>query len=189
MLMSELRNLISEKIVKRIGAKQKFSLSEFEGLESLEDMLSYAKAHLRELYKGTGRYTFILTSKKVLKIALNKDGIKQNKFEVDFLERVPSSAKDIFTNVYQSDADHKWIIADLVNPLFDDEKGYETFSRTAGFDFDNLGPSIRSDKNTNSELVQKLRAVKSLIDTSELTLLFNWGLTADGRLVVLDYGR
>lgn len=100
------------------GNERRFSAHDLKSSKSPSEYfpeVHYAEQMLPLIGDGSSRITFALSGGKVLKIAKGEAGIAQNQEEVSFFEK--SGRNDIFTKVYESDKDFKWIIAELVKPL------------------------------------------------------------------------
>ena len=107
-----------------------FDLKEFKALKSSEEMIDYASNYLEFLGEGRARSVFVLNSKKVLKIAMNKNGIAQNSKEFIVYSGVGDTG--IVTKIYDSDMMGRWIIAELARPL----TSRKEFKESTGLDWD-----------------------------------------------------
>lgn len=203
---------------------------------SLQDKLNKLQAEVEKkatkIVCGTSRCAYRLSSKKVLKVALNAAGISQNKQEAKFFGEHPNLQKHL-AKVYDSDKKNGlWIISELTNPLFLDERSYKFWEEKTGFDFDileyyyiqllvkHIKPEqvlktivdFNLNKNISDEEKQQLQ--KQVIKQHFYALKFindvikpissvpgigvgdivsqekidSWGATADGKIVLLDYG-
>lgn len=81
--------------------------------------IEYARAMLPELGAGSSRRTFALSGGKALKIAMNEKGLAQNKAEVDVFQKNPTNT--ITTKIFDASPDYKWVIAEIVKPLKNEE--------------------------------------------------------------------
>jgi hypothetical protein len=119
-LLQEYLQLIVEKIrskrkIKTRFGGRRFDLKDFRSLPNESIMQAYAMNYLEPLGQGSSRIAFVLSSKKVLKIARNEKGIAQNKAEVEVYAE-PTSA-DVAARIYDADKEGKWVISDLVKPI------------------------------------------------------------------------
>lgn len=88
--------------------------------------IEYAASMLPELSKnaqgqqeGSSRRVFALSGGKALKIAMNQKGIAQNQAEAQISQGNPGN--NVITNVFEASPDFKWLIAEIVKPLRDQE--------------------------------------------------------------------
>lgn len=185
-------------IVERIRTKKgasghfgtKFDLKKFKSLDGIQIMNSYAQQLLEKMGQGSSRAAYLLSSKYVLKIAINNKGLAQNEAEVDVFTNPKS--KPVVAKVYASDDEFRWLISDLVNPL----KNGDEFTKLTGVDFeefmDQLNRTIKGGE-LPSDAPELLKA--TLATARQNKLMFgdleepgHWGKTPDGRIVLLDYG-
>jgi hypothetical protein len=159
---------------------------------SAADLFNLASSELQEIGKGGFRTTFKLSPRMVLKIAHKEFGKDQNKVEID----ISSRRSFLTTHVYDHAADNSWIIVDLCRPLtseleFEKLSGipWETFRRFAHPHTKDLLDKM----DMSPEAVSFLRSLRSFVASeklmhSDVVEIDHWGKTADGRLVLLDYG-
>ncbi len=89
---------------------------------NFEDMLGYAKKRANTVGSGDARVVFMIPYENrntVLKIAKNKDGLKQNKLEVKFLKDNSINNYDICIPIIDHD-DHpepSWIHMEYAKPI------------------------------------------------------------------------
>ena len=206
LLREFVRQIISEKIrSKKPGFKwkaspsQKFNLEYFKSLPNESIMLAYAMNYLERLGEGSSRIAFALTSRKVLKLAMNPKGIGQNDAEVEVYTD-PTSTGTV-AKIHDADSSNRWIISDMVRPL-SSEKEFEQLTGTSFVDFENdlmdtMSSSarrsgkaqLRKDASEFTKRVYKMaeKGVKKL-KVGDLIELGHWGKTPDGRVVLLDSG-
>lgn len=197
------------KIAARIAAirdikGKNFDISEFKKLTSSEQILKYAEERLEFLEKGSSRSVFVLSSRKVLKIAMPfrsdpdnsvEAGIAQNQHEVDVY--TSSTTKSIVTRIYDFDPEYKWLISELVKPF---KSSYE-FGKLTNLYFNSMMAyidDVEKDRiDLNSIPSEYLKFINPLInltrvvenfDVGDLWQIGHWGKTSDGRVVILDYG-
>jgi hypothetical protein len=58
---------------------------------------------------------YAISPKRVIKVALNKAGLAQNRTEVDVA--TDPKTRPVIANVFQADDDYKWIVSELVRPI------------------------------------------------------------------------
>lgn len=201
LLLREYLVLTLEKIRSSTG----FNIQEFKRLETPEQVMEYAQNHLKLLGKGTSRAVFVLNSRQVIKVALGKKGLAQNEAEADAFTNPKS--KPIIAKIFEADNDgFKWLISELVKPLKSDAE----FKSLAGMSPSTMTHAIKGVKTDDvtkpavpgamslkgkvSKLNQKLIdavtsfAVENKMLWGDILKLNSWGKTADGRLVLFDYG-
>lgn len=179
-------------------------------------MQQYAKENLPMLGFGSSRIGFALPNTKyVLKVARNAKGIAQNKNEVDVFTS-PTNAQ-VISKVFDSADDYSWIVAETVKEFPANEQGKNLFLNQTGLSFsiverimgligdykgnwrENLQRAF-SRKGALFPIIEKnylnhpfIKAVENLIinnglSSGDLARVEHWGKTADGRVVLLDYG-
>ena len=67
--------------------------------------------------RGSARITVILPGDKVLKVAYNEKGIRQNRTESDFYDYLPDYYKRYFAKVFKSCPYGHWVVQRKVNVL------------------------------------------------------------------------
>lgn len=173
---------------------EQFKLNEFKALRTLEAMLSYAYDRLDMLGTGTARKVFRMTGTKVLKVGSSMTkGVAQNKAEVDVFTN-PKTAP-VVTKIFDYDPNFLWLVSEVVRPLGNDEE----FQQETGIPFEQFaeilyGGVVPEDwADIDPEMMQFLAAALSLSKTSglevgDIAVRGHWGKSADGRIVLLDYG-
>lgn len=171
-----------------------FKLNEFKRLTRLDDMLDYAHKNLEELGFGSSRSVYRLTGTRVIKIAntLSK-GVAQNKAEMDIFTD-PQTAP-IVTKIFDYDTKFRWLISEVVRPLREQEDFQEIIGITWPDFYEILTQTYEIPDNwdLDDEQTEFLNSALSLgtknkLMSGDLAVLGHWGKTADGRLVILDYG-
>lgn len=202
-LLKEYINLLVEKVrskrvVKTRWGSPSFNMKEFQSLPSSEIMTVYAMNYLEPLGSGSSRTAFVLTPKKVLKIARNEKGIAQNQAELQVYTD-PATA-DAAAKIYDADSQGRWIIADLVRPLTNPQE----FKSLTGVEWQEFvedlvatisafarksGMQLRASAHEFTKKVFKMAEKGSnRLKLGDLTVIDHWGKTPDGRVVILDYG-
>ena len=135
--------LLQESIKGKRGVSSEFGthfdMSKFKSYDGIPILQEYARTFLEVLGTGSSRATYLLSMKKVLKIAMNEKGIAQNKAEVSvskYHEEIKANYEkesslgnlQVVTHVYENDPNFQWVIAELVRPL-KEEGGYSEFKR------------------------------------------------------------
>jgi hypothetical protein len=214
-------------IIEKQRAKSGFSFKEMDDLPTLKEKFDYLESHLEFMGKGSSRVAFILTTKRVVKLAINMAGIEQNKAEFEAYSKAGN--KNAYAKVYQHDPKFNWIVSELVNPIRHENEFYKKygFSPETILFFVRRNPSSveeldkvikntiknyeallageNTDEGLHNILTKNIERYQSLlkqqqlkelivelatkrVDVSDLTTPGHWGKTADGRLVILDYG-
>jgi len=199
-LLREYIGLVIEKIrsekphksdKKRYGAK--FNLKAFKEITDPEKQIRYASAFLESLGVGSSRQAFLLSSRYALKIALNKEGLAQNKGEIEVYSN--PSAKPLVAKIYDAADNDTWLVSDLVKPITDTGE----FEKLAGTDWGTFRECMIKANETQEvdkrwpDLVKKVADVmlKTQLKVGDLVgqgKMSHWGKTPDGRVVLLDYG-
>ena len=165
--------------------QKKFSFNFFKELESRSDQALYASEFLKCLGQGSSRITFLLNSRQVLKIALNPIGFSQNESEVDLFTNPVT--KPLITKIFDFNKDFYWILSEVVKE-FTEEKQFEDATNIHWDDFvsdimeDNARPVTKM-----GESVLQLMSITHLLPL-DLIYVYHWGLSASGKVVILDYG-
>lgn len=174
---------------------------------SLDTFLDYAEMHLKEIGKGTARVAFVYSSRLVLKVALNAAGIAQNETEVSVY--TSTSAKKLVTQIHDFDDDYRWIIAEIVRPVYNKRELYDMVGIKFGIKYgmkitfrdvvraaaedDREYVTFDMDEPTKHKVLQFMEDLHELmiendLEPGDIEVPEHWGKTADGRLVLLDYG-
>lgn len=190
-LLKEYVRLLTEKIRSQKSASgKKFELPRFKSLEDVNMMNRYAESFLDKLGQGSSRAAYQLTSRYVLKIAINDKGIAQNEAELDVYTN--PQTKSITSKIHSADQQHRWVIADVVRPF----KNAVDFEKTTGSKWPNFVTTVRTAVK-NGKLAQDapdfIKAVVATVRNNKLGIgdiinVEHWGKTPDGRTVLLDYG-
>jgi len=183
--------LITEKIrtiKKGSPFGNKFNLRDFKNLENINIMNVYAFSFLGKMGEGSSRAAYVLTGNKVLKIATNEKGLSQNETEVSVYTN-PAS-RQMVSKIYDVDTDYRWLIVDTVKPFVKEEE----FEEATGISFQifikKLILALKSESQTKNKLILDTAATMKSNDLlmGDIALIDHWGLSADGRIVLLDYG-
>jgi hypothetical protein len=140
---------------------------------------------------GSSRQAFLVDSKSVLKMAINDKGIAQNKAELDIYTN--PEINDIVNKIYDYDPSYKWLLVEVVKEL----KSEKEFANLSGVRFSDFYSVIEQlyEEEISIEYVKNpfIKMVWEAIEIGDLSMgdivkLDHWGKTADGMIVLLDYG-
>jgi len=239
--MSILKTLVEQLTEEAISeVLRKFNFAQFKTLGSPNLRIDYAKQNLPEMGYGSSRAVFALSGGKVLKIAINKAGLAQNRAEYDIF-RDPRT-KGVVTAIFDWDKTaFSWLVSEIANPL----RSADQFQQLTGLSFTTYVDVIRgwneAEDQSNPDaylkatlakwqerleeieaehaskqiyLITKRRVdqyqkaaqspfVKTMMmlvseslsvgdvarfDAADDNTIGHYGYTADGRVVLLDYG-
>lgn len=198
-----LKEFIIESLLYEKIRSKRFKMSEFRSLKTHEEILKYAYRNLKEIGQGSSRAVFALSSRFVLKVAMNKRGIAQNEAELDIY--TDPATKSITSKIIEYDNQYNWLISELVRPIinrfeFHDLTGIRWFSFTEGIEeavYEGIEEAINFIRSEHITLDQKsiefITAVFTMarntkILRGDLSRVDHWGKTTNGQVVVLDYG-
>lgn len=200
LLRRYVREIVQEAIRTKPGVEGKFNWKEFKALEYNDDMVEYAKKYLDEVGKGSSRDVFVFSGSKVLKIAKNDAGIAQNETEVYLSEISKGKGVSVVTNILQHDPEFRWTLAQI-SRAGSKEKPIEStqkFAELAGIDWDTFRQIVEGRRGVDEiDMSPPTKAlieiVLELIDRDQLMpgdvlKLDSWGVTGDGKIVLLDFG-
>lgn len=173
--------------------RPKFKLNEFKALGSVDEMLTYANKTLQDLGEGSARKVFRFSGTKVLKIARNdKQGVGQN--EAEFQIAANADTSSVVARIFDHDASFKWIICEVVKP-FNSRNAFET---ATGIPWKLFRESIESERvqyvsELSDEQYTFVESVLLMIESNgllpgDVATYEHWGMTASGRVAILDYG-
>ena len=204
LLREFVRQIIAEKIrskkpTYKWKGSQKFDLDYFKSLPNESLMSAYAMNFLEYVDQGTSRIVFVLTSRKVLKLAKTTKGIGQNEAEVSVY--TDPATTDVVAKIHDADSSSRWIISDMVRPLTS-EREFEQLTGTPWVEFEEdlmsvissearktKGAKIREDASEFTKKVyQMAEKGKQKLKIGDLLELYHWGKTPDGKVVLLDSG-
>lgn len=151
--------------------------------------------------KGSSRAVYLIDGKKVLKLAMDEKGLAQNKTELELFNN--PSTTGLITKIYEASPDNRWLVSELAKPF----KNTDEFANLTGIPFDMIGTELqrilkgksrkkfKSGEHINTDQINN-PLIGKLVDLvqyqelmwGDLEELSSWGKTADGRLVLLDYG-
>lgn len=190
----KLKNIYKNNI---LTEKKFFDLKQFKSMPPIKQIL-FLKQKGKVVGEGSSRRVYLLDQNTVLKLAKNEKGLAQNKTEVE-------SFKDPLTNglvtkIYDYSMDFRWLISEIARPISNmqefgkllgenAEDFFHEFSSMVEFYFSDEGEEINTDEISNP-LLGKLMdlVIKNETLPADLKKMDSWGKTADGRLVLIDYG-
>ena len=180
-------------LFEKIRSKDNFDIREFKALKTIPEVRRYVREHeLQKLGVGNSRIVYALSSRFALKIALFNQGLEQNEAEVK-LSKTPG-VEDVIAKVHSYDPK--------------EAKDFESKTGVSSQEFTNLlrhssdkqfpdrsyGDNPKDDKDPwdNYPDNKFLKGLRKLIDSGvsapDLGRLEQYGVTPDGRVVILDYG-
>lgn len=213
-IVETLRKFIKSVLNERIRSKT-FDLEYFKSIDDLNEINQYARETLEYIDSGSARTCFILSSKKVLKVAkIDKEnfGIRQNRSEWQSSKN--SHINDMFPKILNFDLKFQWLISELVKPFkkndFEELENnfglkFGTFRRVVDTAFitghqNFLGNSLSSmiekclpHVDNSEKALVLIRFLNNVLQRSKTNPMDfdrseNWGKTTDGRIVLLDHG-
>lgn len=94
------------------AALPSFSLEELSKIQSFKGKQQYCSENLgKPIGNGSSRQVFQIDDNKVLKLAKNTKGIKQNEYEG--ADDYYKSSLSIFPEVFEHDENYSWIVSDF----------------------------------------------------------------------------
>lgn len=181
----------------------KFSFQAFSSIkgntpnETIAQLQEYASARLKHLGRGGARRAYLLSTRKVLKIAINEKGIQQNNAEIEISKNAKPDA--MITKVYDySKSDSCWLICELIRPVNNEEE----FFKYAQYDLSDVIAALKEFKkfqNSGGKVTKSYvddlflwNAWQTVNDANiaifDLNKIDHWGINVDNELVILDYG-
>lgn len=203
-----IREFIKATLQERIRSNT-FQFNKFKSLipgqgGNMDAFVTYAEKHLEKLGEGSSRKVFLLGSQKVLKVATNAFGTRQNREEV--MTSQDPKTHSIIAKVREYDKNgYVWLVADLVKEFqtekeLKQELGINTRSYFADLiedifgnaKIDKLMLDYSIDKN-NEKLKEFIITLQNLINSykmkqGDLERSDHFGMSRDSLVVLLDYG-
>lgn len=185
---------ISSLLLKLSSIRSKsFKVNDFISLNDPELIFDYANENLEPIDEfGTSRGVFILNTKYVLKVALPENlnaGIAQNKQEVEYSAKFP----EITAKITSHHPEFYWIKTELVRPLLNQEELLSALNLSSPKDigflfskFPDKNHKLKKQPSNIALLVSSL--VREKILHYDVAKSDSWGITTDGKPVLLDYG-
>lgn len=187
---------------------ERFNFQKFRNMSSLDDMVRYVTTHLKQVGAGSSRRVFIFSGNKVIKLARNHAGLGQNREELNVFTNPKTAA--IVARIFDYDPDFFWILSETARPITEVE-----FEEIVGLDQTKTDRSVFGKNQLymrdfcryaavgdfrsitwwtgNARVMKFAVAIHTLVKENDLIpgdiiKLDSWGKTADGRLIVVDYG-
>lgn len=194
--------LVTEKIRRRQTIKtvkddisHKFDIRFFKTLHVNRQIVIYALKRLEKIGEGSSRIAFVLGQNKVLKVAKSNAGRAQNKVELDVYTNPKS--RPIVAKITDYDPGFNWLISETAR-----EANALDFDEILNLDEGDGDSFVHSLEYLDADYVKRRfgqKALKLFLNIGSLShenkLLYgdimkfsSWGVTADRRLVLLDYG-
>jgi hypothetical protein len=161
----------------------------------------YAKNFLQVLGEGSSRRAYLLSSKKVLKVAMNEFGLSQNLTEAENAEYTDMPlVPQIFDKSEYNPPGLLWIIVELVRPITEAEFGTATGTPWEMFEYELEEYYSKARRgNDDDEDEEEFEAdeftkgvaqfvVENNLLIGDVLNLDHWGITADRKPVLLDSG-
>ena len=174
-----------------------FDIGMLSSLRSVPEVIKYANENFKKIGSGTSRLVYELPSKQALKVArpgAESPGIAQNKAEKDMAEHFGSAGLDCYAKVYLHHPEYIWIISELVKPV----RGIDELASKFGvkpdvFFFLFAPPKFAKKPRAHYGIIpQTLLKLKELVDSGilgrDVMKSDSWGINAQGKPVLLDYG-
>lgn len=203
----QLKTIITNVIHDLLTEIIKFNPKSLSNIPNLHDRISVLNNKLPVLGRGSSRKVFKLDSKKVIKMAINEAGIAQNNAELDVITN--PKIKPIFAKIFDYDRGKEttWLVCELVRPLT-----YEDFAEMTGYYWsESMAPflmelDLYARKSFNDFILENFENEQHIyfsnplyrdifyavkygdLVANDLRKIGQWGKTANGRIVILDYG-
>lgn len=175
-----------------------FNIDVFKNLATQRERIAYCHKRLKFIGSGTSRTVYKLDENKVIKLAISKIGISQNKTESSALFQSLSC----FTKVYDNEEFYRWIISEYAEKLnkvdFESVVGYNQEAVNTWFRYvHNSGdddtytdlPDYVKEMNDKPFFADLKKAIENGL--SDLSFL-SWGTLTDDegnqRPIIFDYG-
>jgi len=164
---------------------------------------AFLETNTEMLGQGSSRNVYLVDSSRALKVSRNTKGIAQNKAELEVYTD-PKTNK-LINKIYDYDPNNTWLLVELVRPIetyeeFNELTGIDDYVRSINFHL-NLYPQQKFaqffsnpiNQNTKDRVApftkMAIMAKKNAdLYTPDVTIPSHWGKTADGRVVIYDYG-
>ena len=200
MINKYLQTLIKEELDSILAERKKqLNMKRFTSLDPDRQLRkNWLRLNGNKLGEGSSRVVYAIDTSKVLKQAINAKGVAQNNAELKTVTN--PHFKPLVAEIYDYDPAGEWLVSEIVRPM----KGGE-FEKQTGISFKNfmdgvayregksyqnrMGDWVGDDYRENEFVVAAYELMQ--FEETQRADLFNeehWGVTGDGRIVVLDYG-
>ena len=196
----------------------KFDLEKYLELKTISERLKYVRAadtkepaQFQQLGLGSSRVVYRLPQiGKVIKLAINKAGIDQNKEEIKATRKIHQIMPEypIVTKIFGHDDINNptWLISEAVSQVEDESEiedmagvPIRVFYQIVMHGLEDTTETAKRKRFADAEVLNVLQNPSPLLkavsmihelglDAGDLTFEDHWGVTADHRLVALDYG-
>ena len=174
----------------------------FEALGSYSKRSQYCRQHLTRIVSGSGREVFKIDEEKALKLAYNIKGQAQNEQECS-LSNDYMAPESLMAKVFECEKDSKWLEMELCRPAT--SKDFRDKFKIDYKNFSDILWYVGSEGKNKSDWAKEMLASFNEKDhwwfyeleqfigdfgypIGDLTRKNSWGVTKDGRLVIVDYG-
>lgn len=183
-----------------------FNLNKLKKIETAAERVKYVRKYLGpSIGTGTARVVFPVGSEKVLKVAMNRKGLAQNKHEIKL--RFPGNP--LLAKIYDFEIGGSWLEMEKLDPVSNSE--FATLSgginikdltalnkrlkyeRTGFFEPGISPPSMFSTwdevwHHPFAKMYFELSGEHPQIQLGDIAKLASWGKNKQGKLRILDYG-
>lgn len=187
-----METLIKEELEKILDeSRKKLHMGDFVKLPGDRKFRTrWLKMNGDKLGEGSSRVVYTIDSSKVLKQAINEKGVAQNEAEVKAFTN--PKVKPIIAQIYDADDNYEWVVSEIVRPM----GSVDEFEKLTGVEFEELTDIAwlaSKNKMENGADDPFVEAVIGLVHeegtlSADMEDVEHWGKTADGRVVLLDYG-
>lgn len=195
-----METLIKEELGKILDeSRKKLHMPDFVKLpKERQFRKNWLRINGEKLGEGSSRAVYVIDSSKVLKQAINDKGVAQNEAELKTFTN--PHFKPLVTEIYDYDPDGEWLVSEIVRPLtggeFEKQTGLnfndfvDAVHYLEGVEYTNRQGELAGEKDADNKFVQAAHDLMRFEDlgSGDLFEESHWGKTADGRIVVLDYG-
>lgn len=185
---------------------QTFDWNYFNSLTKFKDRFFYAQSHLSPLGEpGSSRRVFVIDDDTVLKLAINKKGVTQNKRECD--PTIQQKYPHVVTKTFRHDPNYLWVEAERVRPLTYND--LDEFKEKTGFhlgwfahlvlvglqifqDFNGEWPEgsekVKQDFENSLFAQELVKMMVELGQVGDISRISSYGITKSEKIKLLDYG-
>lgn len=196
-----LKFLIKESMRKIKSSSSKFNFNTLNKFEHLYEIHRYLSRNFRQLGAGSSRIAYEYTSHSVIKAAANKRGLLQNEAEVEIYTN--PLYKPLVAKIFDFDPNYRWLVSEPVRSIRSNVE-FKKYTGMELYELTYIASKLATDHVLEPYLIEKydamtqrgveiLEALVPIVKNSGLIIadleeLEHWGITADNRVVILDYG-